>query len=181
VSAVARFPDAPLGVAAVISILSFLWSDHDKQITTLGAYLAIEVEPKLRRVTGTYSWESFFRKMDEGGSKAALQLPGEELSDPSRGEREAIPRDRKIMSEYGLLFLWTPVVLLLLYAIELVLDEVDATSPKGIQWGTIARVLGLALTTAVLVQSQRRVRQREKRREVIRKTLTTDGAEDNPD
>lgn len=166
VSAVATFPDAPLGVATVISFLWLLWTDHDKQITSLGAYLALEIEPRLRHATGTYSWETFFRDLDEGDRVAIdrLKRHGSNVTDVDG----RVPRDRKIVSEFKLIFFWTPVALLVLYGLQLLRRIIDPGA-DGIDWaGTTVRLTGFVLAIGVLAYSNLRQRQRRQRRETVR-------------
>lgn len=164
VSVVETFQDALLAVAAIISILSFLWTDHDKQINTLGAYIALYLEPALAEVTGTFQWEGFFRGMDQGGETASrtLYLNSAASGDPPM----PIPPDRGIVSEYALLFFWVPTVLLVAYGFVIVFEANDIHGSH-----TGARVLGLVATAVTLAVSYRRQQFRMRRRRAIERRL----------
>ena len=161
-------------------MLSFFWSDHDKQINTLGAYLAVYVEPRLAEVTHTYKWELFFRDMDKGGREAAAQLSSDTNPkdlEPSTNLAEEIPEDRRVISEYRLLFFWTPVALMsayLLYLIYSLMDEPVSEFLDTAKFGI--RLVAFVLSGLVLWLSVQRSKQRERRREFIRSRLESTGA-----
>lgn len=160
-----------VAAASAVSILSFLWSDHDKQINTIGAYLALRLEPVLRKASGAFAWEPFFRHLDRGGDEAAVELCG---SRDSRFWDKAvdIPDDTSIVNEYGLLFYLVPFLLLLIYLGALVRD-VQQTGPGT---GEIAvRVASLTIAGAIWGWSLYRRQKRITRRGILHEIVAAEG------
>jgi hypothetical protein len=154
-------------VAAIISILSFLWSDHDKQINTLGAYIALRLEPQMKDASGSFSWEPFFRDMDEGGPHAANQLC-ESSDDPFWSDAAKIPSDKRILGEYGLLFYAIPFVLLVIY-VGVFIGDVTRTDEWG--WIETARCGGIGATAGIWANSIWRRKRRNRRRDIISRRI----------
>lgn len=169
VSVADTFDDALLGVAAIISILSFLWSDHDKQIATVGAYVALRLEGPLQEASTGFTWERFFRDMDKGREAAADQLYPRE--DPRHAGAKRVRPDKHILKEYALLFYLVPFILLLIYGIDLC-DRVTNDHVSGLPWADRARIAATLFAGALLGASYWRHLQRKARRDVIEKRVT---------
>ncbi|HEX2057889.1 MAG TPA: hypothetical protein VHI71_05920 [Actinomycetota bacterium] len=166
-SIVDTFPHNLVGVAAIISVLAFLWSDHDKQINTVGAYIALRLEPAMRPASGGFEWEPFFRGIDAGGKSAAEQLC-RSPNDDFWGRATEMPPEGRIIEEYALLFYAVPFVLLATYggilANDVASDRLDAT-------GCVLRSGSLVTASVILWWSWKRWRDRKKRREIIKQRI----------
>lgn len=177
VSAFTTFPDALAGVAAVISILWLFWSDHDKHIASIAAYLERKVTPRLKEATGGYTWEVFFRDLNRGGDFAARQL-SEDGSLPDSGPNatwaQKIPPDEGVIPEHRLLFFYVPAALLIVYGASIV-HSVQAPPIKAADRDELPlpfKIVALVICLCLLGWSYYRQRQRKKRRDFIEKLIT---------
>lgn len=139
ISIAVRFPQALGGLALVSSLLWLFWTDNSVQVQRLGAYIALDLGPRLNqgKERPVLRWEAFMRRLAKGGQEAADLLFGEAPRD-GREIRSAIGSDWYTAALFG----GTSPVLIVLYAFSNSLDGAgewlllaSASTATMVLWG----------------------------------------------
>jgi hypothetical protein len=121
-----RFPEALLGVAAVVNFFWLMWLDHTGQVFKMAAYISLRLAPLIGKGEhGLLRWEHFMRELDAGGESFRVAVYGTRT--PSKKKFNVLKTRATSAYLFMIFGIGTPALILCYFLVQWDQEGLDST------------------------------------------------------